>query len=49
MNKYKNKNEVNYSSQFNELTKEESIAIQAGGNIGEFLYVIKERIREIFS
>ena len=49
MNKYKNKNEVNYSSQFNELTKEESIAIQAGGNIGELLYVIKERIREIFS
>lgn len=49
MNEYKNKYEEGYSGQFNELTKEESIAINAGGNTGDFLYVIKERIREIFS
>ena len=51
MNKYKNKNknEVNYSNQFNELTKEESIVIQAGGNVGDFLSTINKCIREIFS
>lgn len=49
MNEYKNKHEEDNSGKFDELTKEESIAIKAGGNVGDFLSAINERIREIFS
>ncbi|ADZ81841.1 hypothetical protein [Cellulosilyticum lentocellum] len=48
MDKYKDKRDINYNSQFNELTREESIIIKAGGVTRKFFSVINECIREIF-
>lgn len=53
MNQYKGRDEINYSSQFNELTVEESATIKAGGKAGGIIRNLfaatDECIRAIFS
>lgn len=53
MNEYKDRDEMNYSIQFNELTVEESTTIKAGGRPGGIIRNLfaaaDECIRAIFS